>query len=215
LETRQREYAELHRRDGIATERLRMSQEIHDTLAQGLSSIVMLLESADTRLAGDVTAETARRSVRLAHQTARENLDEARSLITNSRPAALAAETLPAALSRICSRAGENGSFQVSFRRYGALRALPAHVDVVAVRVLQEALANVTAHAAARSVNVELHDDDVLRLVIRDDGCGFDPSQPATGYGLVGMRERAEQLGGRVWVSSEVGSGTTVELVIP
>jgi signal transduction histidine kinase len=93
---------------------------------------------------------------------------------------------------------------------------LPRPAEVMLLRVGQEALANVRQHAAARQVQVRLrYGEGQVGLEITDDGVGFDPGQPGAGYGLPGMRARAEEAGGRLEVRSSPGSGTTVSVVVP
>jgi signal transduction histidine kinase len=216
LQASQAELRRLHREAGAHSERERLSHEIHDTVAQGLSSIVMLLDGAEAVIEEPHAApKPLRKYLQQAQLTARENLEETRSLVAGLRPSVLAAGSLPEALERVTQRAGDHGGFMASMRCYGVARPLPASVDVVLVRIAQESLSNVTRHAGAQRVDVELHfGDDDIRLLVRDDGKGFDPNHVVTGFGLIGMRERATELGGRVWITSVPGTGTTVEAVV-
>ncbi len=216
LQTSQTELRRLHREAGAHSERERLSHEIHDTIAQGLSSIVMLLDGAEAVIEEPHAApKPLRKYLQQAQLTARENLEETRSLVAGLRPSVLAAGSLPEALERVVQRAGDNGGFMATMRSYGTARPLPASVDVVLVRIAQESLSNAARHAGAERVDVELHfGDDDIRLLVRDDGKGFDPDHVVTGFGLVGMRERAAELGGRVWITSSLGTGTTVEAVV-
>jgi signal transduction histidine kinase len=216
LQASRQELRRLHREAGAHSERERLSHEIHDTIAQGLSSIVMLLDGAEAVIEEPgASPKPLRKYLQQAQLTARENLEETRSLVAGLRPSVLAAGSLPEALERVVQRAGENGGFTASMRCYGTARPLPASVDVVLVRIAQESLSNATRHATAERVDVELHfEDNEVRLLVRDDGKGFYPDLVSSGFGLVGMRERAAELGGRVWITSEPGTGTTVEAVV-
>jgi signal transduction histidine kinase len=235
LEATRAELAAANHESGTLAERQRLAGEIHDTLAQGFSSIIMLLQAAEAGLAGAGLADacpagpgtagegtagaglaSARRQLGLAAQTARENLADARALIGALSPAGLASETLPGALRRVTERAGAETGIGVSFDVSGTPRPLSAAFDVTLLRVGQEALANVRKHAAAGSVQVVLsYQPAAVSLEVTDDGQGFDPAQVNGGYGLRGMRERLGQAGGRVEVRSTPGKGTCVRAEVP
>jgi signal transduction histidine kinase len=184
-------------------ERERLAGEIHDTVAQGLSSVVMLLEAA---LVAD--AETARRHIGLAMRTARENMHEARALVGALTPVPLADTSLTDALRRLASR------HRAGFAVAGAVRPLPTGTEVVLLRVAQEALSNVQRHARASTVAVRLGFAGAeATLEVRDDGVGFE-EHAAVGYGLGGMRSRVEQAGGRLTVQSGQ-TGTVVRAEVP
>jgi signal transduction histidine kinase len=153
--------------------------------------------------------------VALAVRTARENLAEARALVSALSPAALAAGSLTDSVRRAASRFSEESGVPATVRITGATRPLPTSVEVVLLRATQEALTNVRRHAGARSAQVLLaFTDDTVRLTVRDDGCGFAPAA-AAGFGLNGMRVRASQVNGTLAVASTAGGGTTIELEIP
>ncbi len=175
LEATRTELADVSRQAGVMAERQRLAGEIHDTLAQGFSSILMLIQAAETQV--DADPPTARRQLGLAAQTARENLAEARTLVDGLAPAHLHAGTLEDALRRITERLGAEAGIETSFAAEGAPRRLPAATEVVLLRAGQEALANVRKHAAARSVAVRVaFGDGRVRLTVTDDGAGFDPA---------------------------------------
>lgn len=210
LERTRAELATERHEAGVLAERTRLATEIHDTLAQGFTSILMLAQAAREPAAAD-------ESLALIERTARENLAEARSLVAALAPAALDGTTLPEALRRLASRHREETRTPVSVSVHGTPAPHP-DTDVVLLRVAQETLANVRRHATAGTVALELrYDDGGATLLVRDDGVGFDPATLAAngGYGLRGMRHRVEQSGGTVAVSSEPGSGTTVEVTLP
>ncbi|GAA4569245.1 sensor histidine kinase [Planotetraspora kaengkrachanensis] len=203
LEARRAEVDRLSAERGALAERERLAGEIHDTLAQGFTSIIMLLQQPDSR------------RIELAVQTARENLAEARALITELGPAPLSSATLAEALARITAQFGEELSVSVAFEVRGESRATPTKVDVVLLRAAQEALANVRKHARAGAVTVTLeYTPETAVLTLRDDGVGLDPST-AEGYGLRGMRARVEQVGGALTLTSPPEGGTVLSAVVP
>jgi signal transduction histidine kinase len=214
LEATRAELAEVSRQAGAMAERQRLAGDIHDTLAQGFSSILMLIQAADSQL--DHAPDTAHAQLALAAQTARENLAEARTLVTGLAPAHLQAGTLTEALRRLTERAAAELGISVSFHSSGLERPLPAAIEVVLLRTGQEALANVRKHAAAAQVVVRLcYAGDVVRLEVTDDGAGFDPAVVNGGFGLRGMRVRVAEAGGSVTVESAPGKGTSVLAEVP
>jgi signal transduction histidine kinase len=215
LEATRAELAAVHHEAGMLAERQRLAGEIHDTLAQGFSSIFVLLQAAQTGLSPDAPGP-ARQQISLAAETARENLAEARGLVAALAPAGLASGNLPGALRRITERLSAETGIGATFQDEGEPRPLPAALDVVLIRVTQEALANVRKHAAAGVVRVRLsYTDAMVSLQVTDDGQGFDVDRATGGYGLRGMRERLNQVGGRVQVTSRPGAGTSVLAEVP
>lgn len=224
LQASQAEAADLSHRAGVATERERMAGEIHDTLAQGFTSIVTLLQAAQAELDTDDAA--ARRHVALAVAAAKENLQEARLLVAASGPGALAEHPLAEAIGRHVGRFAQETGADAAHGVSGTPRRLPAEREVVLLRAAQELLANVARHACAATVTVRLdYGPDVLptaegqksaasvTLTVADDGAGFDPADVGPhSYGLAMMRARVERLGGRLDVDSAPGAGTTVTL---
>lgn len=199
--------ARLSHEAGVAAERERLAGEIHDTLAQGFTSIITLVQAADPALANERLA--------LAVRTARENLDESRALIAALGPSALADASLAEAVRRQAASFTEAIGVPAVARVTGEPRALPTAVEVVLLRAAQEALTNVRRHAGAHEVDVLLaYRDESVRLVVRDDGRGFDP-EAAHGFGLSAMRARAEQVRGSLLVRSDPETGTTIELEVP
>ncbi|ADJ50152.1 two-component system histidine kinase [Amycolatopsis mediterranei S699] len=212
LEESQAEVARLSREAGTAAERERLAREIHDTLAQGFTSIVTLAQAIESELDSDPAA--ARRHAELATRTARDNLTEARAMVAALAPADLAAGSLVDAVRRQADRLAEETGVPVEYEVDDALPPIGMAGEVVLLRGAQEALNNVRRHAAASAVSVRLSAvDGSVRLSVRDDGAGFDPDH-ATGFGLRGMRSRAEQVGGRLSVRSSP-SGTELTLEVP
>jgi signal transduction histidine kinase len=215
LEATRAELAAANHEAGTLAERQRLAGEIHDTLAQGFSSIIVLLQAAETGL-GPAAPGPARQQIALAAETARENLSEARGLVAALAPAGLAKGNLPGALRRITERAQAETGIDAAFTEEGEARPLPAALEVVLLRVAQEALANVRKHAAARTVRVGLrYTDGMVSLQVSDDGQGFSPDDPASGYGLRGMRERVTLVHGRFEVTSSPGAGTCLRAEVP
>ncbi|MQA16228.1 MAG: hypothetical protein GEV09_19395 [Pseudonocardiaceae bacterium] len=197
-------------------ERQRLAAELHDTLTQGFTSIVMQLEAAHASLRAN--RPKVSRDIDAALATARDSLAEIRRLVWALRPEALERESLVEALRSLVWRL--DGPVRTRTVVTGEARPLPTEVETTVLRAAQEGLANVRRHAAACEVTVTLsYMDDLVALDIRDDGDGFDPDGVATGphggLGLVAMRERALALGGAMDVESAPGEGTSVALRLP
>jgi signal transduction histidine kinase len=218
LESTRDELAEAHHAAGAMAERERMAREIHDTLAQGMTSIVMLAQAAQVELQRG-GADQAGTKLASIEDTARENLAEARALVAAFTPVALSGATLTEVLRRQAERfAAETGvDVQVSLDMPDeAVAALPQGQQVVVLRAAQESLANVRKHAGATQVRIALGiAADGICIEIRDDGLGFEPQAPASGFGLAAMRGRVEESGGTVQVDSAPGCGTRVQVLIP
>ena len=216
LEQTRAELANVNREAGVLAERERLAGEIHDTIAQGFTSIVMLAQAAESMIESDPAA--ARNQLELVGRTARENLAEARALVAGLAPTALTSATLPDALARLTERAGQELGIAAKFGLTGEPRALGTDAEVVLLRVCQEALSNVRKHAEARSVRVGLCFADAgvtpgagVRLEVADDGIGFEVGRDDAGcFGLRGMRARVDDIGGKLDVISAPGAGTTV-----
>jgi signal transduction histidine kinase len=221
LETTQRNLAAVEHQAGILQERQRLAQEIHDTLAQGFTSIVMQLEVADQALPDGSGA--ARSRIQQAQSTARASLAEARRLVLALRPAPLEEASLPEALGRVAERWTQETGIKTDFTVTGDPCPLHPEAEVTLLRAMQEALANVHKHAQARNVSVTLsYMDDQVAMDVHDDGIGFDPENPAHppnqvggGFGLRVMQERVAQLGGTLVVESSLGQGATLAIQVP
>ncbi|UOB14149.1 sensor histidine kinase [Streptomyces sp. HP-A2021] len=209
LDASRHEIGRLSEAHGALAERERLAREIHDTLAQGFTSLVMLIQAVEAELDHDLPE--ARRHLRLMDETARQNLAEARALVAGGAPADLDGASLPDALGRLAAR--HDAVLEVT----GPVRTLPAGPEVVALRACQEALANARKHAGISVVvGVSLaYADDLLTVSVRDDGPGFDPGAVRGGYGLAGLRARAVEVGGTAEVRSAPGGGTVVTVRLP
>jgi signal transduction histidine kinase len=204
----------------VLEERTRLAREIHDTLAQQLTGIVLELEAADTLL-NRGSEQRAKSSVEKARELARGALREARRSVWNLRPAPLSATGLVAAIGHEVEAWEERTGIPARFKA----RSVPQHpslsptAEVALLRIGQEALSNAARHGRAEHVDVELraHDQELI-LSVRDDGVGFDPSASAPRedcFGLDGMAERARSAGGTLTVMSAPGEGTTVTTRLP
>lgn len=206
--------ARLSHEAGVLAERQRLAGEVHDTVAQGLTSIIMLIQAADAEVERDVAQ--ARRHLDLALATARDNLAEARAFVGALTPTDLEGSSLPDALRRLVDRFTREAGVQASFSTDGDLDELPTAIEVVLLRAAQESLTNVRKHAEARHVAVHLAGaGDRVSVTVTDDGRGFDPGEASGGYGLDAMRARVEQVSGTLRIDSIPGRGSTVRVEVP
>jgi signal transduction histidine kinase len=190
-----------------------MAREIHDTLAQGFTSVVMQAQAATAALDRGETA-AVRDRLGVVEATARENLAEARALVAAFAPLPLQDATLAEALRRLGDRFGAETGVAVRVEVAPGDGLAPAS-DVVLLRAAQEALANVRRHAGARSVVVRLaRDAGAAELEVTDDGRGL-PAGRAEGFGLSGMRERVASVGGTLDVGPGRAGGTTLRVRVP
>ncbi|MCW3014637.1 MAG: sensor histidine kinase [Solirubrobacterales bacterium] len=203
-------------RDSIGAaeaERRRWARDLHDETLQGLGATKLALSAA---LRGDPAA--ARRQIEGAVAQLEREIGALRGIIADLRPPALDELGLEPALRTLAERVGASHGLALDLNLELGERRLDPDIETIAYRVAQEALTNVTKHAAATGVRLELRATaSALELSVRDDGCGF--AEPAAersgGYGITGMRERAEIGGGRLRVEGGVGGGTTVALMLP
>lgn len=224
LEAARAELAHQEREAGRAGERERLSREIHDTLAQGLSSIVLMSRAAQHSL-GRRDAFLAQERLGVIEATAAENLAEARRFVRDLSSPALDSD-LPTALQELCTHTAERAraagqDMQCRFRREGRIPAVPQAQRTVLLRAAQASLANVVAHARARTAVVTLAGwADAVALDVFDDGEGFSPAPipPADGdpgFGLAKLRARVQELQGTLTVESGPGAGTVVGVRLP
>lgn len=225
LERTRAELATAERQTGVLAERERLAREIHDTLAQGLSSIQLLLRAAGRSLEPERAPDPPRAAalVEQARQTAQDNLAEARRFVRALAPGDLQGSSLSPALQRLCEATSGRSGMPVTFRHEGPDVALPTPVEVALLRIAQSALGNVTQHSGAARADVTLTVmDTAVTLDVVDDGGGFDAAavgqrDPARtpqggGFGLTSMRSRAAELGGLLTVESQPGGGTAVSV---
>ena len=224
LESTRAELARRERTAGTMTERERLSREIHDTLAQGLTSIVLVSRAAQQALSLDDREVTAARLATI-EDTAAANLAEARRFVRDLASPALD-ESLPSALAEVCRRTEEGSraagtGLTCEFRVQGTPPDLTDRQRTLFIRATQSTLANVLSHARATRVVVTLEGwDDAVALDVVDDGVGFDPrsvsrAHEEDSFGLSHLRRRAAELGAELTVESEPGSGTAVNVRLP
>nr|WP_202492855.1 sensor histidine kinase [Streptomyces sp. SID7813] len=205
---------------GVLAERERLAREIHDTLAQGLSSIQLLLRAAERAL--PERPGTAAGHVVAARRAAVDSLAEARRFVAALTPPALEGTTLADALERLCATARVRHRITTRFHLAGTPVPLPTAHEVALLRVAQSALANTVRHADAGTAEITLsHLGDHVALDVVDDGTGFDPDAlpppdpEAGGFGLAAMRARLDALGGTLSIESAPGHGTALAARLP
>lgn len=210
LRAAQAEVVALNRDAGMLGERERLAREIHDTIAQDLTGLVMLSQRAQRELAtGGATSET----LSLLEESARTALAETRALVASSAPVALADGGIADALRRLGERFERETSVAVTVR--AELPSLDRDTEVVLLRCAQEGLSNVRKHAEASTVALDAWSGDgSVGLRIADDGTGFDPEAATDGFGLGGMRERLALVGGTLEVTSSP-AGTLLTATLP
>lgn len=212
---------------GTLAERERLAREIHDTLAQGFSSIVLMGRSAEKAL-GDGDVQAAKERLRIVKDTASANLAEARSFVRGLRSPDLEQSGIVETLGRLCGKteaeaAARGTSLRCRFELVGAPVELPNAYQTTLLRAAQASLANVWAHAQARTAVVTLSFlGSEVTMDIFDDGVGFEPSTATgtargdgTGVGLQGLRERLAALDGSLEIESAPGEGTVVAIRLP
>ena len=221
------ELAQTQHDAGTLAERERLAREIHDTLAQGFSSIILMGRSAEKALDdGDSTA--AKERLRTVQDTASANLAEARSFVRGLRSPDLEESGLVDTLRRLCAKteteaAARGSALRCRFELAGTPVELPNTYQTTLLRAAQASLANVWAHARARTAVVTLSFLGAeVTLDVFDDGRGFEPSTAAgsgrgdgTGVGLQSLRERLAALDGRLEIESATGEGTVVAIRVP
>jgi signal transduction histidine kinase len=179
-------------------ERQRVAHELHDTVAQGLSGVIMRLEAAEEHVDG--SSPGLARNLASAQATARACLHDTRRAVAALRPQSLDGASLPAALAEL------------------TLKQASTESEVIALRVVQEALANAAKHSGAEEVTVTFtRGHGWMRLAVQDDGRGFDPEKSVlpNGFGIATMRERVASAGGTLAIASHAGHGTTVTATLP
>ena len=198
-------------------ERRRWARELHDETLQELSALRVMQESAlqiddveaMRKALGDASAQVAR------------VISGLQGLITELRPAALDELGVVAALEPLVERLQSRGGIQIELDTDLAWEAgreetrLSPELEATVYRLIQEALTNVVKHAEATRARVVVEENDVVKLTVEDDGKGFDPATVSAGFGLVGMRERAELAGGELTIKSLNPGGTRVQATLP
>jgi signal transduction histidine kinase len=203
----------LSRDSGVTSERERLAREIHDTIAQSLTGLVMLSQQAQRELAANDVSSLAER-LTVMEQSAREALVETRSLVAASAPVELGGG-ITAALVRLAARFERETGITVTVDADASTEP-DRDTEVVLLRCAQEALANVRKHSRADAATLSLTTTPPNAvLTVHDDGTGFDPSSLSHGFGLPGMRDRLALVRGSLEVGSSPGAGTTLTISLP
>lgn len=199
-------------------ERERLAAEIHDTLEQGLSGIMMQLDGADARLAND--ASGARENLEMARSMVQFSRAEVRHSLWNLESQLLKDGDLGAAIKEIARQMSAGSSTNVTVEVSDSRFDLPAAIEHHLLRCTQEAISNALKHSGAKHIRVTLaYRADQVELEIADDGSGFDSSRVLTGpgkhLGLRNLRSRARKMKGQLDIASDSQNGTTVRLTVP
>jgi PAS domain S-box-containing protein len=201
----------------VTEERNRLAREIHDTMAQAFAGIVLHSEALGTSMA--VSKRRSRKALSQIQKLARSGLDEARRSVQALRPKALEGGTLSQALEQAANRLAASGRLSCHFRQRGETRSLQLEAQNELFRIAQEALTNISKHARANSVWISLtFTAQQISLTVRDDGIGFAATaspKPKRTYGLAGMRERAQRIGGQLQIKCPKAGGTSVHVRVP
>jgi signal transduction histidine kinase len=210
-----RSVAEKLRQEGALQERSRIAREIHDTLAQGFAAMVINIEAAHEIL--DENSE-AQKLCQRALRIGRESLVESRSLLQGLHPQGQTNKNLRATIILLLRRLTEGTSLQFGCSIDDVSKHISPETEREILLIVREALNNVVNHASAKEVRVTLRvDGRQIHLCVEDDGCGFVPGDPflVLGFGLTSMRERAQNLGGLLWIYTQPGQGTQLVAFIP
>ncbi len=207
--------SENNRDSAVVAERNRMARDIHDTLAQGFTGVIVQLEAAQDALARGLTREVGEHMAR-ANNLARESLQEARRSVQALRPQALEENDLCDALDAMITKMTAGSGMTSGFSFKGDIRPIPLEWEDNLLRIVQEVLTNALRHARANRFSVDIsffHDS--VHLNLHDNGCGFDPAIKSDGFGLLGVQERVERMGGRLAIRSAPGEGAAILITVP
>jgi PAS domain S-box-containing protein len=203
------------RQAAVAAERNRMARDIHDTLAQGFTGVIVQLEAA-ADAAAEGMAKAANEHIARASDLARGSLQEARRSVRALRPQALEEKDLRGALEELMKKMTTGTGLQSELVVEGVPRTLPSSWGENLLRIGQEVLTNSLRHASASEFKARLYfDQEKVHLTFRDNGHGFDPAGKHDGFGLLGIRERVEAMGGQLTIESGKGESTTVSIALP
>jgi signal transduction histidine kinase len=208
-------YAAATEQLAVSQERNRMARELHDTLAHSLSGVIVQLEAVEALW--DVNLTGARKMIEHVHQSARSGLIEVRRALTSLRASPLEDLGLALAIRDLAESVAARTELKLNLEVTDRIENIPPEVEQCVYRVAQEALTNVTRHSKAKSLHVSLtQPNGHLILNIKDDGQGFESNNvEATRYGLKGLRERAEMIGGTLDIETKLNHGTAVQFRVP
>jgi signal transduction histidine kinase len=206
------------RYSAVLGERNRIAREIHDTLAQNLAGIALQLDAVNMHTS-DIPPSLSQR-LDQACNLVRYSLSEARRSVSDLRYDELERHELASELPEIAAKMAATGEAKAKVQVVGTPRRLSPVIEKNLLRIFQEAMANAIKHASASNIEIKLrYDSDSLRLSVHDDGHGFDTENVIPlgvgHYGLTGMRERAERIGGRLVLKSQAGQGTELLVEVP
>jgi PAS domain S-box-containing protein len=209
------QFAEQSQQAAVLQERNRMARDIHDTLAQGLTGVIVQLQAAEDATSRGYKEET-RNHLQNAQALARHGLNEARRSVRALRPQALEESTFWEALKGLIKSATAGTSLQTEFQVRGEMRELPPMAQENLLHIGQEALTNTLKYAHATRFETRLNfKAKEVRLELHDNGNGFKANERHDGFGLTGMRERAEQMNGILKVAAARGKGTKIVVLVP
>jgi signal transduction histidine kinase len=205
------------KRESVLEERQRIARELHDTLEQELAGVAMQLDNTARRL--DTAPGAARTALESAQRMLRYSRAESRSSIRDLRSLTLESRGLPAAMDELLRMLAEAAGVPFQIEVHGTPCRMPATFETQLLRLAHEAVANAAKHAKATRISVRLdYDADMIRLTVRDDGQGFCPNANGAAvdhFGLLGMQERADQIGGELVIESSPGAGTCIRVSAP
>ena len=207
--------SETARQAAVLEERNRIARDIHDTLAQGLTGVIVNLE-ASSRALKKYDSELATVHLDHAREMAQAGLEEARNSVRVLRPNIPRHSCLASQLQHLVRMIDETAAIEVRFSLIGEKRLIPEAMRTEIFRIAQESMTNVLKHAKAELVLVELaFEEDRLVLGVVDDGSGFPTTSEHEGFGLLGMHERADRIGATLSIYSAPGKGTRIVLSVP
>ena len=207
--------SEKSQRSAVLAERNRLAREVHDTLAQGLTGVIVQLEAAGEAM-GQSQPTKASGHLERASQLARESLQEARRSVRALRPQALEENSLSIALNELLAKMTADTPITAKLTVDGEPRLLPEEWENNLLRIGQEVLTNALRHSQASEFCGRLSfGDREVSLHLRDNGIGFNPEGQHEGFGLQGIRERAETMAGKLAIQSEKGRGVSISIVLP
>lgn len=203
------------RLEAVMKERARIAREVHDTLMQGVTGVSLQLQAACRRL----PADPGQARQRMEHALSRldQVLAEARHAILELRTSGLGPIDLDHHLRELARETAAEHGLRIVIDTQGARRSLPQTLAVHLLRIARETVTNAIRHSGASTLKITLHyEPDSVRLLAEDDGCGFDLARlPQRCFGLTGMRERAQSIGGHLSIRSAPGQGTKIEVHAP
>jgi signal transduction histidine kinase len=208
--------SETARQSAVLEERNRIARDIHDTLAQGFTGVVVNLEASSRALKKD-DHELAAVHIEHARELAQHGLAEARNSVQALRPHPAVDASIQKELQALASLLLETGAVQSQFVCTGEVRSIAPEIWTEMIRIAQESTTNVLKHAQAQNVHIALaFEHHSLTLTVSDDGLGFElKTDTHDGFGLIGMQERAQRIGGRLQIHGRPGQGTRIVLSVP